>query len=498
MTEYTGDSPASPTGPDASPASAFDGADTTISAPEFSVTSRALAYPQAAPVHDLVAGAAAGTDAFAQETLPAFAIRTSVHELPDLAPHETDEEPEVEPAAVVDVHTKKAPAHASEPAAALVTASVAEPVETPAPPVVEPAVDVALVDVAVVDVATLAPAPIDAPAEPDPVLVNVPEFAERNSSDLFLAPSSDLATIGSVQPPAVARRGIRGFFGGIGIKMAPGAAEQEEIDAGARLRRNEEIIRQATWTRAVSVLVANRKGGVGKTPVSLLLGGTLASVRGGSVCVVEVSDDPGALTFRAEGNPRLGLGELVRSVDTVVSAGQLAGYTAPQTSFASVIGSIGDRVPLTSADVVAVSRVIDEFYSVRVMDSGNQSSSPAFTAAVGTADALVIPVLNAGDAVFEAVALLERLRAEGGRSAELANRAVIIRLTDGRPEHPQVLERINRIIAGAGAAHVFSVPYDAHIAERGQLTLGSLNPATYDVFAAAAAAIVEDLRIESH
>lgn len=305
---------------------------------------------------------------------------------------------------------------------------------------------------------------------------------------------ADLAAMKETPVPSIARTGFRGMLGRLGIPMPPSVPEQVQRAEIDQLRRDEEIIRQATWTRAVSILVANPKGGVGKTPVSLLLGGTLAAVRGGSVCIVEVSDDPGALGFRAEGQPQLGLGELVRDIRTVASAGQLAGYTAPQTSFASVIGSIGPRDRLTRADVAAVSAVIDAYYGVRVMDSGNQTSSEAFAGALETADALVIPVLNAGDAVLEAVSLLDRLRSEGGASADLAERAIILRLTDGRPEHPQVTERIERIIAGANVAHVFDVPYDAHIGERGQLTLASLDPASYRVFAAAAAAIVRSLQ----
>lgn len=296
-------------------------------------------------------------------------------------------------------------------------------------------------------------------------------------------------------PPAPARTGIRGLLGTVGIRLAPGPAEQADRDAAARLARDEAVIRQATWTRAVSVLVANRKGGVGKTPVALLLGGALASVRGGSVCVLEVSDDPGALSFRAEGSPANGLGELIEAVERVSTAGQLAGYTAPQTSFASVIGSVRDRRALSRDDVIAVSGVIDSFYGMRIMDSGNQTSSSAFAGALDTADALVVPVLESGDAVFEAVSMLERLRERGGHHAELAERAIILRLTDGRPVHPQASERIDRVIARAGAAHVFSVPYDAHIAERGELSLGRLAPQTYRVFAAAAASIVSSVRI---
>jgi len=343
-------------------------------------------------------------------------------------------------------------------------------------------------DAAAVLTQSLAPAQSAAP--PQSSTAALPVDPDPLARELTIA-----EPLPATAPPAPARTGIRGLLGTVGIRLAPGPAEQEDRDAAARLARDEAVIRQATWTRAVSVLVANRKGGVGKTPVALLLGGVLASVRGGSVCVLEVSDDPGALSFRAEGSPANGLGELIEAVERVSTAGQLAGYTAPQTSFASVIGSVRDRRALSRDDVVAVSGVIDSFYGMRIMDSGNQTSSSAFAGALETADALVVPVLESGDAVFEAVSMLERLRERGGHHAELAERAIILRLADGRPVHPQARERIDRVIARAGAAHVFSVPYDAHIAERGELSLGRLAPQTYRVFAAAAASIVSSVRI---
>lgn len=333
----------------------------------------------------------------------------------------------------------------------------------------------------------VAPAMPAAPAIPPVAPASTP-------ADMLAAPLTGLATAAAVEPPAIATKGMRGRLSRLGIRMAPGAAEAAELAAAAAQRGAEQIIRQATWTRAVSVLVTNPKGGTGKTPTSLLLGGVLAAVRGGSVAIVEVADDPGALTFRAEGNPPRGIGELVQDVEQIRTAGQLAGYTAPQTSFASVIGSTGRRAQLTGADVARVAALVDEFYSIRVMDSGNQPSSSAYRGAVEVADALVIPVMNAGDAVLDAVALLDGLRGSGGRYAALAANAIVLRITDGRPEHPQVVERVDQILAGAGVAQVYPIPYDAHIAERGQLTLDALAPSTRQAFTAAAAGVVSYLQ----
>ncbi len=241
-------------------------------------------------------------------------------------------------------------------------------------------------------------------------------------------------------------------------------------------------------------MVANPKGSSGKTPTSILLGGLLATIRGGSVAVLEVSDDRGTLAFRAEGNPTRGVAELVRDADTIRSAGQLAGYTAPQTSYASIIGSVGNRAPLGRDDVVAAARVIDEFYAVRVMDSGNQPTSSAFAGAIDTTNALVVPVLNSADVVLEAIAMLDRLRAESPKGEQLANTAILVRLVDGRPENPQLVARLDDIIDRAGIGGVFTIPYDPHIAERGQITLAKIAPATRAALTAAAAAVIETIQ----
>jgi len=289
--------------------------------------------------------------------------------------------------------------------------------------------------------------------------------------------------------PTRSAKGLRGL-----LRLAPSPAELAEHEHKARWLANETIIRQATWTRHVRILLANKKGGTGKTPLSILLGGVIAAIKGGSVAVWEVSDDPGALNFRAEGNPSLGLGELVRDVDTITSAGQLAGYGVPQTSFATVFGTVGSRAALAGEDVVKVSDKIGEFYGIEVMDSGNVPTSPAFQGAVSVADILVIPVMNSGDSVLQAIEVLEELRNGSEHARALAANAIAVRLKDGRPESPAVAEEVARLLHDAGVTQLHEVPYDAHIAERGQLTVGKLTPATRDALAAAAAGVVRSLQ----
>jgi MinD-like ATPase involved in chromosome partitioning or flagellar assembly len=291
----------------------------------------------------------------------------------------------------------------------------------------------------------------------------------------------------------VAKTGMRGFWARLGVKLEPSAAEKAQLEAAAEIARDEEIIRQATYTRPVGILVGNRKGNASKTTVALGLGGTLASCRGGGVAIVEVAEDPGTLTLRAEGTPRRGVGQLVADHAEVRNPGQLAGYTAPQTSYARVIGSTGPRPALTGEAVENVVRVVDSHFDMRVMDSGNQYTSPAFEAAVAAADVLVIPTLNATDTATQALALLDTLRAQGGHAAELADRAVVLVITDGRREIPAVAEGVAQAIAQARVGEVLTIPFDEHLAERGQITLSQLHPNTYRAFVAAGAAVIRAL-----
>lgn len=345
----------------------------------------------------------------------------------------------------------------------------------------------------------------DTPAPAAPVAADEPSHSPTVRSDAAHA-AAPIDPLGSAlfagaltstgrdtaQPP-LARDGVRGWLNHLGLHLPPGTDELARLRTATQLAEAEAAIRQATWARAVSVLVANPKGGTGKTPLSLMLGGTLAAIRGGSVAVIEVADDPGALAYRAEGTPRLGIGDLVRDAAQIRTAGQLAGYTAPQTSFAAVIGSSSRRPRLDADSVAAMVRVIDEYYSIRVMDSGNQPTSSAFQGALTATDVLVVPVVNAGDSTLEAVRMLEGMKDSGGHAADLAARAIVVRVTDGRPESEAINAEVARIMTAAGAAAICDLPYDAHIAERGQVTLAQLNTATRTALTQIAATVVRAL-----
>lgn len=316
------------------------------------------------------------------------------------------------------------------------------------------------------------------------------EALSRDLSGSWLTSNDDATADGTSSQRA--QRGWRGSLAKIGLPVKPGKDELAAQAEARELQLAETVVRQATWTRCVTILVAQRKGGVGKTPVSILLGGTLAHIRGGGVVIPEVSDDPGMIALRSEGSPKRGLGELIQDVSNVQSAGQLAGYTAPQTSHAAVIGSPNPRPILTPHAVQDVHELLSSYYALQVLDSGNVYGSPAFKAAVELTDALVIPVTDAADSIQDALALIHHLsQTEYGK--RLVASATVLRLRYVEAT-PKVVGRVDAVLQGLGVGRIIDVPTDPHIAEHGELSLTALQPETRSAFLRAAAGVVQSLQ----
>lgn len=333
-----------------------------------------------------------------------------------------------------------------------------------------------------------------APAEPPAVIddVPLPDEAQGEPEAAGGVPSVDLRINRRERAAEAPSLGWRAVARNLGFKVKQGPAEL----AAAELGSARSLIRLSRWQRSVGILVANPKGGVGKTPLSLAIGGCFATTRGGGAVVVEVADDPGALSVRSEGRASVGVAELLRDLDQIRGAGHLAGYVSQQTSYASVIGTVGDREPLSGEDVKRITSKIDEFFPVRVMDTGNQPSSSAFHGALDVTDVLVIPVLDALDALQGAMQLLRHLHQVGGHAAHLARNAIVVRTHDGRPEDAEVSAYADELIEKAGIRAVYHLPMDHHIAERTTLVYGQLAPATKDAITRLTAGVVEQLNTE--
>lgn len=309
-----------------------------------------------------------------------------------------------------------------------------------------------------------------------------------------VAQAASMATVQATPPkPPQATWGWRSQMARLTLGIVKPAATATEMT----FLEDQRITRQATWTRAVNVLVTNEGGGTSKTPTCIILAGILASIRGGYVCALEATESRGYLDRRAEGTQQRGLAELLGGAGSVRSAGSVGGYVAPQTSHADVLGSVGGRAELTGEGVMTLRRVIDTYYRISITDSGNSHLHSAYLAALDTADAAVIPCLVSGKAIAGVQAALTTMRTRDGHVdghvRGLSARTVIVLGHDGGPEDPMLAASIREGLLQLGVHAVVEVPFDPMIRGDGEITLADLSAASQVAWTSAAARVVEAL-----
>jgi len=256
-------------------------------------------------------------------------------------------------------------------------------------------------------------------------------------------------------------------------------------------RHNVRAIRQATWPRSVRIAVTNPKGGSGKTPTAVILGGLLAGIRGGSVAIWDAADAAGTLGGRTEGIAARCVSDIDADPDGYAAPSTVGMVAATQTSFADVLGSLRER-EFTADSITRVTTVLDRTYRISVADTGNVPHSPAFTQIIGLADILVVPTTLTADSVNKAVALLRRLQ---DTPIGLAAHAVVAVLHTRGPQTPGLAEQVNGIFGNAGVGAVVDIPFDPHIAAGTAISISSLTHQSRVAWTRLAAATVANLTV---
>ncbi len=321
--------------------------------------------------------------------------------------------------------------------------------------------------------------------DPDPVSWD--RFALEPS-----AGSTDVLTEGGWVPPAPpeppaewGRR--RTVLRVLSLGLATPKPGKEELAH----RHNVRAIRQATWPRSVRIAVTNPKGGSGKTPTAVILGGLLAGIRGGSVAIWDAADAAGTLAGRTEGVAARCVSDIDADPDAYAAPSTVGMVAATQTSFADVLGSLRER-EFTADSITRVTGVLDRTYRISVADTGNVPHSPAFSQVIGLADILVVPTTLTADSVNKAIALLRRLQ---DTPTGLAQHAVVAVLHTRGPQTPGLAAQINAIFATAGVGAVVDIPFDPHIAAGTAISISLLNHESRVAWTRLAAATVANLTI---
>jgi cellulose biosynthesis protein BcsQ len=291
-----------------------------------------------------------------------------------------------------------------------------------------------------------------------------------------------------VHREAPAEKGVRGM-----LRMRPGTAERSE-----RIARE---IAATSFRRPVTIVVANPKGGSGKTPTTLLLAGGLGQARGGGVVAWDNNELRGNMHLRThDTNPRATVTDLLRVMPMLtkpdVRLGDVAAYLRHQVAgqYDVLTSATTTYVQIEASDFQQIHRLLSRFYRVLVIDTGNNEGSSNWREAMKSADVLVIPIKWKSLSCAAAVQMLEELDRQGPAAQGLIRHAVVV-VSNGPGDVNRDVEKRLRPYFESRAVAVVDIPIDTHIAEEGPLDHAALQPATRRAALDLAAKVAEQIGI---
>lgn len=246
-------------------------------------------------------------------------------------------------------------------------------------------------------------------------------------------------------------------------------------------------------TRFIPVLT--RKGGVGKTTITTLLGMAMADVRDDRVIAIDANPDRGTLAERVHKQTR----STVR--DVVTQAAGINGFT----DFSTLVSRDETRLDILASDTdPLLAQAFDEddynvvadqtakYYSIVLTDCGTGIVHSVMRATLQRADEIVIV---SGGSVDEARLASETLTwLESNGYADLVRNAVVALNT---ATHATNLVKVDEIEAhfNSRVRAVVRMPYDPHLAEGSVVTYRDLKPLTVQSARELAALVMDGLPV---
>lgn len=262
-----------------------------------------------------------------------------------------------------------------------------------------------------------------------------------------------------------------------------------------RLQRAQEhriAMRLGQRTRYVPVL--SRKGGVGKTTVTTLLGMALADLREDRVIALDANPDRGTLSDRSPGRADYTARHLVKDRFSVNTFSQLAAYAARDGSRLDILASDTDPAiaqAFDDADYRAVTEILSRYYSIVLTDSGTGMVHSVMKGTLEKADAVVLVSGGSVDEARLASETLSWLEAHG-RHDLVAKAIVVVNMSAGEGTLVNI-EEIEQHFRSR-VKSVLRLPYDRHLAEGSRVSLDRLKPATRAAVVELAALVVDELQ----
>ncbi|MFM6968149.1 MAG: MinD/ParA family protein [Microbacteriaceae bacterium] len=262
----------------------------------------------------------------------------------------------------------------------------------------------------------------------------------------------------------------------------------------ARARKAMEArIATALAGDARFVPVLTRKGGVGKTTTTTLLGMALARVREDRVVAIDANPDRGTLVERIQRSTRHTIRTVVQKAPSIGSFTDFSEYVSRDQTRLDVLASDADPM-LSQAfdefDYNIVADITSRYYSIILTDCGTGIVHSVMKPILQRADGLVIV---SGGSIDEARLASETLTwLESNGYAELVARSVVALNTATQGTVLVKLDEIENHFKSR-VRDVVRIPYDSHIAAGSVITWDKLSKLTRESASLLAALVVEGL-----
>ncbi len=310
---------------------------------------------------------------------------------------------------------------------------------------------------------------------------------QRESSDLLTADRL-------LDPRQIARPQPEGLFQQLVYSVS---RQRINLGDGRRARERKELDRRISTPLsggARFVPVLSRKGGVGKTTVTSLLGMALADARDDRIIAVDANPDRGTLADRVGRSNGRTVRDLVRAHDEMAGYNDVSSIVARDATRLDVLASDSDpRVSeaFSDDDYRQVADVAAHYYSIVLTDTGTGIVHSVMGATLELADTLVIVAGLSVDEARLASETLTWLETNGYGSRV---RDAVVVLNNSRPGAPLVRENELEAHFRSRVRTVIRMPYDPRIAAGSAIVFRDLQPATRQAARELAAAVVEGLR----
>src|SRR6266702_5364001 len=194
---------------------------------------------------------------------------------------------------------------------------------------------------------------VTTPARPDMASATAADFtAERYLRDQSMAPRDGW-------------RRIVFWLSGGRLNLVPSPAEMAERELIARAKTPVPGCR--------SIAVISRKGGVGKTTTTLMLGHTFASLRGDRVVALDGNPDAGSLGYRVRRETAATITNLLADEQMITRYAYIRAYTSQAPTRLEVVASDDDpRITkaLGEEDYRRAIALLERHYNLITLDTG--------------------------------------------------------------------------------------------------------------------------------